>query len=126
MDRMSQWDNLNSQSLNYKEKKRLFEKKLTDKMETYFPEFKKQVLFTEVSTPKTILRYTHSPQGAIYGYLPSMESFRERSFGLHFNSGAQDSKIKNLFFASAWSFLPGFTGALLAGQKTALEIERHF
>ncbi|MGE3609714.1 MAG: phytoene desaturase family protein [Bacteriovoracaceae bacterium] len=126
MDQMSQWDRLDYQLVNYKNKKHFYEKKLINKMAEYFPSFKEQILFSEVSTPQTILRYTHSPMGAIYGYLPSIDSFRERSFGLHFKSGSQDEKIKNLFFASAWSFLPGFTGALLAGHKTALELERHF
>jgi all-trans-retinol 13,14-reductase len=120
MDQKPHWE-----KLKYDENKDALKNNITEKMTKYFTNFKDQILFSEVSTPKTILRYTHAPEGAIYGYLPSMESFRQRSSGLQIHSGSQDEKIKNLFFASAWSFLPGFNGTLIAGYKTALELERH-
>ncbi len=120
MDQKQNWE-----KLKYAENKNAFKNEITEKMNKYFQNFKDQVLFSEVSTPKTVLRYTHAPEGAIYGYLPSIESFRQRSRGLHMYSGSQDEKIKNLFFASGWSFIPGFNGALIAGYKTALELERY-
>ena len=90
-------------------------------MDRVFPGFSKQILFSDVSTPYTVQRYTQSPDGAIYGYSPSPQSMMKRSNWFQMNKGSQDDHFKNLYYGSAWSFLPGFTGAMIGGYKAAKE-----
>jgi all-trans-retinol 13,14-reductase len=119
MDNWQSWENLNKEQYAFQKEKTAED--VIKKIDSYYPGFKNDVEFYEVGTPRTVLRYTHNPMGSIYGFYPSAESFRLRSKGLHLLSGARDAHIKNLYFASAWSFLPGFSGALMSGYKAANE-----
>lgn len=121
MDTMSQWL---FDGENYKNKKKIIADDLIRRMSHYYPGFAQQVDLIDVGTPKTVLRYTDSPEGAVYSYKPSVESFIKRSHLFCSYSGTRDAMIKNLYFASAWSFLPGFTGSVISGYKAALELER--
>lgn len=122
MDHMKNWPHPKVDSKSYQTKKQELLNNTIYKMDRVFPGFAKQILFTDVSTPFTVERYTHSPQGAIYGYSPSPQSMINRSNWFQMNKGSQDELFKNLYYGSAWSFLPGFTGAMIGGHKAALEI----
>jgi phytoene dehydrogenase-like protein len=68
--------------------------------------------FREASTPLTNFRYTRNPRGAIEGYENSPE-----------NSGpgwlAQETPIRNLFLAGAWTNTGGQNPAMASGAAAA-------
>lgn len=122
MDHMKNWPNPKMDKESYLIKKQELLNNTIHKMDKVFPGFAQQILFSDVSTPYTVQRYTHSPEGAIYGYSPSPQSMLSRSNWFQINKGSQDENFKNLYYGSAWSFLPGFTGAMIGGHKAALEL----
>jgi len=70
----------------------------------------------EASTPLTNWRYTGNTQGAIYGFEQSMDNS-------YMNRIDNRTPLKGLYLAGAWgSPGAGFTGALLSGQKTFMEM----
>lgn len=119
MDQIKNW----SKDLQeYKQQKKNHLENVTSFCEQNFPGFKDSVIFSEVSTPRTVQRYVHTPDGVIYGYKPTPDFFMKRASQFSFYQGAKDANLTNLYYASAWSFLPGFTGTLIAGYKAANEI----
>ncbi|MGE5174573.1 MAG: FAD-dependent oxidoreductase, partial [Betaproteobacteria bacterium] len=67
---------------------------------------------------KTINRYTLNPEGTAYGYAETPGQAGMRRI-------RQKSWIKNLHFASAWTFLGGgFSGVIASGYFCAKEILR--
>lgn len=119
MDHMSQWSTDENE---YKKQKQMHLESVMEFCESQFKGFKDSVIFTEVSTPQTVKRYVHTPQGVIYGYKPTPDFFTKQASQFSFYQGAKDQHLNNLYYASAWSFLPGFTGTLIAGYKAAREI----
>lgn len=117
MDNIKSWQGLSSED--YLRRKNRVQNEITAKLNSYYPGFASNVEFCEVGTPKTVIRYTQSPRGAIYGFSPSPESFRQRSPCLHLYSGAKDPNLENVFYASGWSYMPGFSGVLISGYKAA-------
>jgi phytoene dehydrogenase-like protein len=118
MDQFSNWSKLSP--LEYKKRKRLIAAVHIKNMEQRFPGFKDAVEVCEVGTPKTIIRYTASPAGAIYGFAPTCESYSRRFYG--FFHGFNTVMVENLYFSSAWSYTPGFSGALIAGVRASKQI----
>jgi all-trans-retinol 13,14-reductase len=119
MDNIKSWQDLDPEQ--YLKRKTQVQNEITAKLENYYPGFASDIEFCEVGTPKTVVRYTNSPNGAIYGFNPSAESFRQRSQCLHLYSGAQDTQLDNVFYASGWSYMPGFSGVLISGYKAAIQ-----
>ena len=70
----------------------------------------------ELGTPKTMQRYTNNKDWAIYGF---SQKLSQAGFDRFYNK----SHLKNLYFASAWTFPSGgFEGAMRAGYKIAMKI----
>lgn len=120
MDKLSDWSQLSATE--YKEKKKVVADFYTKKLNRHFPGLTESVDVLEVGTPKTIVRYTSSPDGACYGFSPEFNQHKERSFFLGDEGGITDRYIKNLHFGSAWSYFPGFSGAQIAGSRAAKEV----
>ncbi len=113
---IEEWEsNINKEE--YKAKKENFAKHLFTVVEKHYPGFTENIEYFEVSTPKTIERYMKTPKGAVFGY---------KQIGYCFpgsRAPRQAHKVKNLHFTGAWC-LPGggFTGAILAGYYTAIDL----
>lgn len=106
-----EWDNLDENE--YKAKKERVKKALEKRLDEFFPSIMSYCIHSELATPKTIQRYTRTKKGVPYGWDQNLEGFFARTA---FKSKA----VKNLYFASAFTFVGGgFTGALLSGYRTA-------
>lgn len=116
-DYLSEWDNLNEKDYRLKKEKvaQLFLKRLESK----FPGICAHLEYYEVGTSKTIKRYTKNPKGTAYGYAQTVAQSGLKRLN-HF------PEVKNLKFASAWSFPGGgFTGAILSGFLTAADLDKN-
>ncbi|MDH5401522.1 MAG: hypothetical protein OEY49_03435 [Candidatus Heimdallarchaeota archaeon] len=101
----------------YKKRKDEVTQIFLEKLENTFPGIKKYVVYTEMSTPRTIERYTLNPNGIVYGFAqtPKQAMLNRRKYS--------KSPVKNLYFASAWGFPGGgFGGTIAGGYMTALKI----
>ncbi|TKX31758.1 phytoene desaturase family protein [Campylobacter estrildidarum] len=104
----------------YKAKKEEILQSIISKLDEYFPNLSSYMIHSELATPKSILRYTRAKEGAAYGFSQDNEG---RSYRLNYVS----KSVKNLFFASAFTFPGGgFTGTILGGYYTANKILRKF
>eukprot|EP01067_Filipodium_phascolosomae_P003419 Filipodium_phascolosomae@DN2613_c0_g1_i2.p1 len=89
-----------------------------DRVEKIYPGFIAAIDCYEVATPRTIVTYTMNPQGTPYGFAQTDKQSGPDRF-------AQKCPIKNLLFASAWTFPGGgFSGAILSGFFAHLEFEK--
>ncbi len=116
-DYLAEWENLNEKDYRLKKGKvaQLFLKRL----ESEFPGICAHLEYYEVSTSKTIKRYTKNPKGTAYGYAQTVAQSGLKRLN-HF------PEVKNLKFASAWSFPGGgFTGAILSGFLTAADLDKN-
>ncbi|MDK2818466.1 MAG: NAD(P)/FAD-dependent oxidoreductase [Spirochaetota bacterium] len=113
---LAEWDNLSKEE--YKAKKEELAQKLFERIEQYYPDFRKHIEYYEVSTPKTIQRYIKTPHGSVYGYLQTgffwnrkgLRGFQQRRAPRHSQS------IQNLHYTGAWGWPGGgFTGAICSG-----------
>lgn len=113
-DYIEDWENLSKEE--YKGKKEQVKETLINRMEKHYPGFKDAIVFAELATPKTMVRYTLNPGGTSFGYapLPSQTS----------NKRLQNkSEIDSLYFASAWVFPGGgFSAVMISGYNCAKEI----
>ncbi len=115
-DYLSEWEELNDYE--YKAKKEQVAQIFFKKLEKQFPEILKHLIYYEVGTSKTIQKYTLNPKGTPYGYAQTPAQSGLKRIPLK-------SPIKNLFFASAWSFPGGgFTGAILSGFLSATSMNK--
>lgn len=115
-DYMSDWDNLSPQE--YRERKEEVAQILIARLDKLIPGIKNKIEYHEVGTSKTISRYTLNPGGTAYGYaeIPGQAGMKRIP---------QESPVRNLYFASAWTFLGGgFSGAIASGYFCAEEILR--
>jgi len=116
LDYISDWENLSTQE--YKAKKEEVAQILIQRLDNLIPGINKEIEYYEIGTSKTIRRYTLNPAGTAYGYaqIPGQAGMRRIR---------QKSPIKNLYFASAWTFPGGgFSGAITSGYFCAKEILR--
>lgn len=65
IDHMRNWENLSEHE--YRKKKEKVTEILLDKVEKHFPGLREHIVVKELGTPKTMHRYTFSPEGSIYG-----------------------------------------------------------
>lgn len=115
-DYLSEWENLDIEA--YRDKKEEVAQIFFKRLEEIIPGITNQIEYYEVGTAKTIQRYTSNPRGAPYGYAQTPDqSGRERL--------PIKSPVKNLYFASAWTFPGGgFTGAIISGYLCANEVRK--
>lgn len=97
---------------------------MVSKLESEYPGVRQQIAYAELGTPRTIVNYVHQPEGVVYGYSPSPAAIESRSHTFQMFNGAGDKVYENMFYNSAWSFLPGFLGCNIAGYKAVLEAEQ--
>jgi len=114
LDSYSNWNNLNDKE--YAKKKGEVTAKFILRAQKYLPELSRHVVIAELATPKTMERYTLSPEGAIYGFAQTVGQSGIKRL-------SQETKIKGLFLAGAWTrpgagvhacFISGLSAAELA------------
>jgi phytoene dehydrogenase-like protein len=119
IDYLDNWENMERPE--YKSKKTDVIETYTKRLDAQFPGFADLVQYSEMATPQTIKKYTQNPHGTVYGYAQTPEQ------ALTNKTKLLDPKIENLYFASAWVFAGGFSGAISAGYgcaKTILKKEK--
>jgi len=87
----------------YRRYKREMEEMVTQKIVNIFPELNGKMLLLDAATPETLFRYTHSPQGSIYGIKPTVRQM---------NLGAISS-VRRLYLAGQ-SVQSGIMGAVIS------------
>lgn len=111
---IDEWDSLSTEE--YKAKKEELAQKLIAKAEEHYPGIREHIEYYEVATPKTIQRYIKTPEGTAYGFV-------QNAFLKNSRTAMVAPKVKNLYFASAWTFPGGgFTGAIISGYLAAKNI----
>ena len=116
VDYIKDWEGLNKED--YKAKKEEIAQILLQRLEAQFPGIQDSIEYYEVSTPKTIQRYTLNPSGSVYGYAQTKAQSATKRFRNNF-------LIPNLYFASAWAFPGGgFEGSITGGFLAALQMNR--
>lgn len=106
IDRLANWDGLDESEYE-SAKRRLLEEALV-KLEKYYPSITNYIEFAEVATPKTMIRYTKSPNGTAYGYDPTPEQFFRMP-------KIKSDKIDNLYFVGQFVIAGGFSPAISSG-----------
>ncbi len=116
VDYLKYWENLSDKE--YKAKKEEVAQILIRRLEEQFPGIQETIEYYEVSTPKTIKRFTANPSGAVYGFAQTLELTASKRFRNNF-------LIPNLYFASAWAFPGGgFEGSVMGGFLSALQMNK--
>jgi len=116
VDYIEDWENLNKED--YKAKKEEVAQVLLQRLEKQYPGIRNSIEYYEVSTSKTIKRYTSNPNGSVYGYAQTKDQIASKRFRNNF-------LIPNLYFASAWAFPGGgFEGSIQGGFLAALQMNQ--
>jgi phytoene dehydrogenase-like protein len=106
-DYIENWENLSEEE--YKKKKKDVAEILINRVNEVIPGVKDLVEIYEVGTPRTIKRYTGSPNGTAYGFaqIPGQVLIQRPQ---------QRTPIENLYISSAYA-MPGggFTGTIIGG-----------
>ncbi len=114
VDYIEDWENLNKGD--YKAKKEEIAQVLLQRLEKQYPGIRNSIEYYEVSTSKTIKRFTSNPSGSVYGYAQTKDQIGSKRFRNNF-------LIPNLYFASAWAFPGGgFEGSIQGGFLAALQM----
>ena len=110
-DTYAHWKGLKGQA--YKAKKAEVAQTLIRRAEQYLPGLSKHIEVMEAATPKTMQRYTLSPEGALYGFAQTVGQSGT-------NRLAQETHCKGLLLTGAWT-LPGggFFGCFISGIEAA-------
>lgn len=115
-DYLFEWENLDVEA--YRDKKNEVAQIFFKRLEKIIPGITKQIEYYEVATAKTIQRYTLNPKGAPYGYAQTPDQSGRGRVPIR-------SPIKNLYFASAWTFPGGgFSGAIISGFLCAQAVKK--
>ena len=116
VDYIEDWENLNKED--YIAKKEEVAQVLLQRLEKQYPGIRNSIEYYEVSTSKTIKRYTSNPSGSVYGYAQTKDQIASKRFRNNF-------LIPNLYFASAWAFPGGgFEGSIQGGFLAALQMNQ--
>lgn len=116
VDYLKNWKDLDEDG--YKAKKEEVAQILLRRLEEKFPGIRDSIEYYEVSTPKTIQRYTSNPSGSVYGFAQTKQLTGAKRFRNNF-------LIPNLYFASAWAFPGGgFEGSITGGFLAALQMNK--
>ena len=117
IDYLDHWDQLCEDE--YKSKKHAVEEILIERLDKAIPGIKDIIVFSEVATPMTIVRYTQNP-GSVYGFSQTVEQAGPKI------ASVRKPPIENLFFASVWASSGGFSGAIHSGYACALKILKDY
>lgn len=116
VDYIEDWENLNKED--YDVKKEEVAQVLLQRLEKQYPGIRNSIEYYEVSTSKTIKRYTSNPNGSVYGYAQTKDQIASKRFRNNF-------LIPNLYFASAWAFPGGgFEGSIQGGFLAAVQMNK--
>jgi hypothetical protein len=116
VDYIEDWEHLNKED--YEAKKEAIAQVLLQRLEKQYPGIRNSIEYCEVSTSKTIKRYTSNPSGSVYGYAQTKDQIGTKRFRNNF-------LIPNLYFASAWAFPGGgFEGSIQGGFLAALQMNQ--
>lgn len=116
VDYIEDWENLNHED--YNAKKEEVAQVLLRRLEKQYPGIRNCIEYYEVSTSKTIKRYTLNPSGSVYGFAQTKDQIANKRFRNNF-------LIPNLYFASAWAFPGGgFEGSIQGGFLVALQMNK--
>ncbi|AEI43011.1 phytoene desaturase family protein [Paenibacillus mucilaginosus] len=86
------------------------------RLESLYPGISGRMEHMELATPRTVIRYTNHPQGAIYGAAPTVE--QALSKGL-----SQTTPIEGLYLVGAWSRPgAGYSGVISGGHNLAKQL----
>ena len=88
--------------------------------ENLLPGLRERVLFTEVSTPATLERYTMNSGGSIIGWTYDREKTYKRGYSVGMRK-AVTTPIYNLFQAGHWSIYPGGAPMCILSGKLAAD-----
>ncbi|MZQ80572.1 NAD(P)-binding protein [Paenibacillus sp. 5J-6] len=95
----------------YRSKKAELMQLYLNKLEALYPGIKEKILHMELATPRTIMRYTNHPNGAIYGSAQIVGQAVQ-------NSLPHLTPIKNLFLVGAWTRPgSGYSGVISSGYN---------
>ena len=113
IDYPSDWENLEREE--YNRLKSDVADIFIERCEQFIPGFRDHLEYVEVGTSLTVKRFTLNPEGAVYGFAQ--------------NPGKPTDYLKalpdNVHIASAWGkFGGGFSGAILGGYMTAVDLLR--
>ncbi len=114
IDYLDHWAQLNETE--YNNKKDEVAQILIERLEALIPGIKDIIIFSEVATPKTMVRYTLNPEGTVYGFAQTPNQVGPMKHNI------RKPPINNLYLASAWTGSGGFSGAIMAGYSCALKI----
>ncbi len=113
VDYLPEWEGLGPDE--YREKKEQVAKTFIRRLETLIPGIAEEIEYREVATPKTIRRFTLNPGGTAYGFAQTTGQAGRKRMKLR-------PPVGNLYFASAWLFSGGFSGAIMGGHFCAEEV----
>ncbi|MBU1727476.1 MAG: NAD(P)/FAD-dependent oxidoreductase [Candidatus Omnitrophica bacterium] len=99
----------------YRIKKIEVARQFIERVEKYLPGLSKHIEIMEVATPLTIARYGSSPEGAIYGFAQTIPQS-----GM--NRLSQETKVKGLYLAGAWTRPGGGAHACFVSGRDAAEL----
>ncbi len=113
IDYPSDWENLERGE--YMRMKEDVADIITSRLENILPGFRKAVEYVEVATSLSVERFTLNPKGAVYGFAQHPGRSLEYLNALP----------ENVFIASAWGKIGGgFSGAMISGYMTAIDLLR--
>jgi phytoene dehydrogenase-like protein len=116
VDHLKNWEGLSEEG--YKSKKEEIAQILMRRLEEKFPGIRDSIEYYEVSTPKTVERFTSNPSGSVYGFAQTKQLSGNKRFRNNF-------LIPNVYFASAWAFPGGgFEGSITGGFLAALQMNK--
>jgi prolycopene isomerase len=113
LDNYQNWKDLSSEE--YARKKKEVAEKLISRAEKYLPGLKQHIEVVEAATPMTMERYGSSPEGAIYGFDQTIDQSGIMRF-------PQETKVKGLFLAGAWTLPGGGAHACVVSGIQAAEL----
>lgn len=86
---------------------------IRERLERRYPGINRMMVHCELSTPRTNLRYTGNPDGAIYGSNLTVENSSLRRI-------SHDTPIRNLYLTGAWTQPGGgYSGVIWSGYLAA-------
>ncbi len=94
LDSYSNWKDLTEEGYNLK-KQRVADI-LISRTERYLPGLSENIELMEIATPRTMLRFSSSSEGAIYGFAQTVGQAGINRLG-------QETRIKGLYLAGAWT-----------------------
>ena len=112
IDYLKNWEGLTKDE--YKQKKKELTELFIDRLDKEMQGIKKNIVYSEMATPKTIVKYTRNKNGVVYGFAETPDMLGKKRLE------KATPPIDNLFIASAWGNTGGgYSGAMLTGYKTA-------